>query len=390
MPTTSVALDMGPPATIELSLMLTLVAACLQPCILAQAFGLIGNPTKSIGTRAHHFVIIFVLYGFSLLTVFWLVTPGSVMRLVTNVLTGSATTLPHVDGLISALWFSILCGSGVVISGLAAIVPFPGSNIEDARPTPERELELLMAQEELALVLDDARSQCEEEKAKTVAAEFARSAAQHRANCLDEQQQFVTVIAVLQTERRKDRAQALVTEAQVVELQNDLVTAQENFEEFKKGVVELGDHWERKYETFEEAILDLERQLKERASTADGLSRRIKVRDAEIDGLKWELSTKTKKGLAKRADVHGHLAVVRVDRYAVFPAAEEVDEGMLGTDETWECQSMAEAPKRVKVKPRVPLAPRPSSSSSRQSPPPVSTASTTESKIPRLSKPRWI
>ncbi|KAI0722584.1 hypothetical protein C8Q76DRAFT_365671 [Earliella scabrosa] len=388
MPTTSVALDMGPPATIELSLMLTLVAACLQPCILAQTFGLIGNPTKSIGTRAHHFVIIFVLYGFSLLTVFWLVTPASIMRLVTNVLTGSATTLPHVDGLLRALWFSILCGSVAVISGLAAIVPFRRD--EDAQPMSERELELLMAQEELALALDDARSQCDEEKAKTVAAELARSA--------EQQQQFVTVIAVLQTERRKDRAQALVTEAQAVELQNDLVTAQENFEEFKKGVVELGDHWERRYETFEEAILDLERQLKERASAADGLSRRIKVRDAEIDGLKWELSTKTKKGLAKvRQEMKSSAPTCTVtspssefDRYAVFPAVEEVDEGMLGTDETWECQSMAEAPKRVKVKPRVPLAPRPNSSSSRQSPPPVSTASTTESKIPRLSKPRWV
>ena len=62
----------------------------------------------------------------------------------------------------------------------------------------ERELELLMAQvrrvfcslmmpsslnieqEELALALDDARSQCDEEKAKTVAAELARSAEQVR------------------------------------------------------------------------------------------------------------------------------------------------------------------------------------------------------------------
>ena len=147
-----------------------------------------------------------------------------------------------------------------------------------------------------------------------------------------------------------------------------------------------------------EELDEFERQLKERASAADGLSRRIKVRDAEIDGLKWELSTKTKKGLAKvRQEMKSSAPTCTVtspssefDRYAVFPAADEVNDGMLGTDETWECQSMAEAPKRVKVKPRVPLAPRPSSSSSRQSPPPVSTASTTESKIPRLSKPRWI
>lgn len=69
------------------------------------------------------------------------------------------------------------------------------------------------------------------------------------------------------------------------------------------------------------------------------LEKRLKVRDAEIDGLKWELSTKMMKGLRMREPFDrkkwpSTTVVVtspssEFDRDAVFPKAEDADWDML-------------------------------------------------------------
>lgn len=114
-------LDKGVPTTIDFSFLLTLVAGCLLPFILGYAFNLFGNNTLSMGTRTLCLGILLVLYSITSTSVFVIITPGSIVQLVADSLAGSGSPLPHIDGLLYALWLSFLCGAGVLVHSLDVV-----------------------------------------------------------------------------------------------------------------------------------------------------------------------------------------------------------------------------------------------------------------------------